>query len=270
MARPAPVLSRTRERLPRRRAPLRIAPLRVRLLASAINLLVGIAALALAIGVGVGAFLIVRRRPFGRARRSSDTPSDRPPVRLTDGGSPSLDEVPLLAKLRSRPVRMALSLLSLAVDVRTDARRSPGARVAGIRIVDARTGGGPTRWQALVRVSTRRTWRVATTELIPWPKVRSPDEDEGFRSELETARREHADDQDALNAALECSYRERKLSPAWISCLPAFARALLAVAIDLPALWSPLKQGIPDNRAGTVYVVEPRGGLVGRISGRLY
>jgi hypothetical protein len=88
--------------------------------------------------------------------------------------------------------------------------------------------------------------------------VRSPYEDETFRSAVEDARRWHADDPDALQDALMRVYEEHQVNPVAISCLPVYLRGLLTFAIELPALWTPLKQGLPDKFARTVVIVERR------------
>jgi hypothetical protein len=88
--------------------------------------------------------------------------------------------------------------------------------------------------------------------------VHSPYEDETFRSAFEDARRQHADDPDALQVALMRVYEEHQVNPVAISCLPAYLRGLLTFAVELPALWTPLKQGLPDKFARTVVIVERR------------
>jgi hypothetical protein len=160
--------------------------------------------------------------------------------------------------MRSRQLKLAGGLLSPGIGARLDRRRSPGARAVGIRLVDARTGGEPDPWQVLVRASTRWLWRYATEHLVPWPKVHSPCEDETFRSAVEEARRRHADDPDALQMALMRTYEEHRVNPVAISCLPVYLRVLLTLTIELPALWTPLKQGLPDKFARTVVIVERR------------
>jgi hypothetical protein len=52
-------------------------------------------------------------------------------------------------------------------------------------------------------------------------------------------------------------YRERKVEPKESvrkSCLPLLIRLPLLAAIELPMLWSPLHQGLPDKLAATVTI----------------
>jgi hypothetical protein len=58
--------------------------------------------------------------------------------------------------------------------------------------------------------------------------------------------------------ALVRVYREHEVNPLGTSCLPACLRLLLTFAIKLSALWTPLKQGLPDKFARTVVIVERR------------
>jgi hypothetical protein len=148
-----------------------------------------------------------------------------------------------------------LELSAFAAATLLDGRHGPGARAVGIRLADARSGGRPTRRQAVVRVGTHRAWQAVTTRLLPWPKVRPLHEDEGVRSELEAVRLEYADDQEALNDAIMRTYQQRQVDPVRASCLPLLLRIALAAAIDAP-VWSPLKQSLPDRLASTVVIVE--------------
>jgi hypothetical protein len=66
-------------------------------------------------------------------------------------------------------------------------------------------------------------------------------------------------------------YKKHKPSrPDALGCwLRLLVHVSLLLAIELPSVWSPLKQGNPDRLAGTVVVLEPRGGLIGRLVARL-
>jgi uncharacterized RDD family membrane protein YckC len=255
-------------RLRRRRSELRVAPLRLRFVASLINLLIGVGVLALAIGTAAGTYFIARRTRLkrlwpvvtDRKRPKTVRPSDRDDFRERAS--------PLVAKTQSRPVRLALYVFSFLTAVRRDRRPSVGARAVGIRVVDARTGREPYGWQTLVRVGTRQAWRAAATHLIPWPKAHSPYEDETFRSDVEEARRRYSDDQQALQEALARIHREHGVRSALMSCLPLYLRLLLTFAIEAPALWTPLKQGLPDKFARTVVIVERGRSPWPRLAGR--
>ena len=251
-----------------RRSKLRVAPLRLRFVASLINFLLGVAVLAFAIGAGAGLYFIARRPPLKRLRRIV---ADREPplrVRRSDRDEFPKRKILFVGSTQSRSAKLALGLFSFVIAVRRDGRRSLGARAVGIRLVDG-TGGEPDRWQASVRVSTRQAWQSATAHLIPWPEVRSPSEHETFRSDVEDVRRRHADDPDALQEALIRIYGQHRVNPVGMSCLPVYLRALLAAAIEVPALWTPLKQGLPDKFARTVVIVERRRSRWQRLAARL-
>jgi hypothetical protein len=103
------------------------------------------------------------------------------------------------------------------------------------------------------------------------PNVRAPQQKQQFQSEMEEARRRYVDDEQARQETFARIYSQHKPSkPSMWGCwLQLLLRAALSLAIELPALWSPLRQGIPDRLAETVVVLEPRGGLVGRVVARL-
>ena len=53
-------------------------------------------------------------------------------------------------------------------------------------------------------------------------------------------------------------HREDGVGSVQMSCPPVYMRLLLTFAIEVPALWTPLKQGLPDKFARTVVIVERR------------
>jgi hypothetical protein len=149
--------------------------------------------------------------------------------------------------------------------------RGLGARLLGIRLVDARTGRQISRKQALVRAASGRVWQVATARLARRSRDPLGDrEREDFRAKMEAVWRQFPDDSDACQEAFRRIHDEMP-KPDMRGCwLALVARLLLTVAIEAPALWSPLKQGIPDKLAGTVHVVEPKGGRSGGSLGGLF
>jgi hypothetical protein len=132
--------------------------------------------------------------------------------------------------------------------------RSPGYRVLGLRRVDARSGGEVSRRQELIRTATRNAWRTVAKRVLPPAKVDHPLHREKLRSEMEAARREHADDEEALQTALMRIYQANKVDTR-VSCLRPLPRLLLAAAGELP-VWSSVQQSLPDRLAGTVIVVD--------------
>lgn len=217
------------------RRDLRVAPMRRRVLASMLNALVGILALALTLG---GAYAVTS----------------------LIGGEEKLQRArPLKRVTGSVWGRLALQLCGFVLGVLLTGRQSPGSRIVGIRLVDARTGGPVSRRQAILRVGVRQAWQALTKRSIAPPVRHKPDEVPDLRSEVEALKREHADDQEAFQLAMMRFHEEHK-HELGVSCLPLYRRLLirlpLAVAIDAPVLWSPLHQGLPDMLAGTVMIVD--------------
>jgi hypothetical protein len=138
-----------------------------------------------------------------------------------------------------------------------------------MQLVDPRTGERISRRQALLRVGSRRAWQLATTRLIPQrgDNPLSDRERAEYVAKMEAAHRQFPDDKQARHEAMARVSREHSVdrSGCWLTLL---ARLLLNLAIELPALWSPLRQGIPDKLAGTAHVVERRGGLIARLAKR--
>src|SRR5207245_9329421 len=130
---------------------LQRASLRLHLAASLINLLVAIVVLGLTIAASAGAFFIQRRARRAVGGRSSHAPEERRTVGLPGREDQGAPENPLVTKLRSPKARLALELAGLAVAAVFEGRRDPGARVVGIRRVDARTGEKMSRGQVVVR-----------------------------------------------------------------------------------------------------------------------
>jgi hypothetical protein len=79
---------------------------------------------------------------------------------------------------------------------------------------------------------------------------------------MREARRRYTNDDQARQEAFARIYAKHQ--PATPNMWGCWLRLLLSLAVDLPAPWSPLKQGLPDRLAGTVVVLERRGGLLDR------
>jgi uncharacterized RDD family membrane protein YckC len=174
----------------------------------------------------------------------------------------------IAARLQSRPVRLGLNLVSILLAGRAKGRRGPGYRVLGLRLVDARGGGAPSRRQQILRAAIGEIWKAMHRRLAPPPAAapvpESPHDQAKLRAEIEAARRLHEDDQEALQMALARIFRENR-TEASISCGPLLARLPLIVAINLPMPWSPLRQSLVDWLSGTV-VVSGRARSAGRSS----
>jgi hypothetical protein len=224
----------------RRQPKLEVAPLYRRVVASLIDVLVGILALVAMVGAGIGVFSVARKRRIN--------------FRLFRGlaaGSVNIRDY-----LQSRPVQFALRAVAFAGSILTKQRRSPGSRILGLRRVDARTGAEVSRRQEMIRAGTRQAWRMLCQRLIPTPKPRQASEQEKLKSDMQAAQRRYADDQDALQREVMRVYRENKVAPTRVSFLPVLARLLAIAVIDLPAFWSPLKQSLLDHLAGTVVALD--------------
>jgi len=261
---------------------LRLAPLSRRFAA----LLIDIAVVLTALGAALAALVAL----IGLwERRSSDGESDGPAtrgaglLRVATTGDPSGAQTggamaqtsgsitgarEIAARLQSRPVRLGLNLVSILLAGRAKGRRGPGHRVLGLRLVDAHGGGAPSRRQQIVRAAIGEIWKAMHRRLAPppTPVPESPHDQAKLRAEIESARRLHENDQEALQLALARIFRENR-TEASISCGPLLARLPLIVAINLPMPWSPLRQSLVDWLSGTVVVVD-RARSVGRSSAR--
>jgi len=216
----------------RRRRRLRIAPIRRRLLASLIDVTLALLAGILAIGAYTGAVAMLGRK-------------EAPGVRSLPKMMPKITG--------SKRASIALHVCMFALSVLLTGRRGPGSRVAGIRLVDARAGEPVSLRQAALRAGTQRAWQLLvrrlTTRLGKAERLKQPD----LRSEIEALRREHGDDRDAFEQAMKEMYRENQVRP-YTACLPALMQLPLGLAIEVPALWTPLHQGLPDKLAGTIVI----------------
>jgi hypothetical protein len=218
--------------------PLEPASLRRRAAASLINAAVGLSGLGTAIGVGVGLVGSLEKLGYDGEiyRRMVANPQ-----RIT-------------APLQSRPVKLALWVLTLVTPLRRVKRRNPGYAMLGLRLLDARGGGRPTRRQMFVRSTAKRLWPVLWRQVLPMPKI-SPRDHDQLRSELEAARAWFPDDPEARDHALMQVYKDRQVNPMQ-SCAPVLARIPLLAAIDLPLFPAPLRQSLPDRLAGTAIMRE--------------
>jgi len=212
----------------RRRRGLRVAPIHRRLLASLIDAALALLAGILAIGAYTGIAAMLGRK---------DAPGIRSLAKMTN----------------SKRVSIALRVCMFLLSVLLTGRRGPGSRVVGIRLVDARTGGPVSLRQATLRVGARRGWellvRRLTARLGKAERLEQPD----LRSKIEELKCEHEDDRYAFEQAMKEMYRENQVRP-YRACLPALIQLPLGVAIEVPALWTPLHQGLPDKLAETIVI----------------
>ena len=212
----------------RRRRGLRVAPIHRRLLASLIDAALGLLAGILVIGAYTGIAAMLGRK---------DAPGMRSLAKMTS----------------SKRVSIVLRVCTFVLSVVLTGRRGPGSRIVGTRLVDVRTGGPVSLRQATLRVGARRGWGLLIRQLTFWlgkaERIEQPD----LRSKIEELKREHEDDRDAFEQAMKEMYRENQVRP-YRACLPALMQLPLGLAIEAPALWTPLHQGLPDKLAGTIVV----------------
>jgi hypothetical protein len=272
MWQPAVGLRRVKERRVRRRLEQQIAPLRVRLLAVLISAILAIAFVAALIGVSAGGLRIWRRLRPPQAPRVDDG-EKRGLFAVEEQPGPSALEASEVSsnrlgdRLPSRKGRLVPALVSLLGAVATEGRQGVAARAVGMRRVNMRTGKEMTRSQALVRVVVHTAWVTLARRLTSGPSITPPQEQARLAAEMREARRRYGDDEAARQQAFTRIYaRHKPAKPNIRGCWP---RLLLSLAIDLPAPWSALKQGLPDRLAGTVVVLEPHGGVLDRLIARV-
>jgi hypothetical protein len=238
-------------RRPLRRRKLRPATVKLRLAATLINLLATLAALALTLGAGVLAYRRFRKRRSEPERPLHAVPDDR-------GAEPTRtrqwpDGQRFADALQARPVKLGLRMLALVLTLRRAESRSLGFRLLGLRLVDAHSGGEPSRRQRLVREIAPRLWQALHQRLLPVRTPSASPAQERVRDEIAAAHSAHADDQAALQQAVMQVYRDNRVD-ARVSCLPVLARLPLIAAINIPMPWSALAQSPVDWLSGTVVV----------------
>ena len=146
-----------------------------------------------------------------------------------------------------------MRVFAFVLNVLLTGRRGPGSRIVGIRLVDARTGGPLSLRQATLRAGARQGWLFLVRRLTARLGKAEQFKHRDLQSKIETLRREHGDNSDAFRRATMEMYRENQVRP-YVSCLPALAQLPLGLAIEAPALWTPLHQGLPDKLAGTIII----------------
>jgi RDD family len=162
------------------------------------------------------------------------------------------DKMPRWLDMRSAAVRRAWRMASLtSVIAGVGDSRGPGARLLGLRRVDAWTGEPPGRRSRLVRFAVVEGWKELSYR-INGPADRRRDRLMAeLEPQLDEIQRRHPHDPEARRRAMADLYKRNG------SCMRIALRVLLiGLAPELPALWSARKQGVADRLAGTVVVVE--------------
>ena len=212
-------------------AGLTIAPIRLRLLAGLVN------ALPLLIALVAGGFAASE---FARTQTEKWTPLTNKLRRVSQRGRISPE--------RTKQLNVAWSGALEALGLGSRNSRTPGARVVGIRRVDARTGGPITVRQALTRAALAQfsieAGRIRSEEVMRRTRAIEPD--------LAKVREAHPHDRRAEMRETMALYEQHGINPAR-SCGWIVARSLL---MALSVLIAPRHQTLPDLLAGTVVVVD--------------
>jgi hypothetical protein len=218
-------------------AGLPIAPLLRRVAASLLNMALGIASMAVA----------------GEAAVALDKVGVRLPSRLRSLFAPNCDAGDAAAFKPSRATRDMLETVGLVNAVLMRNSRSPGARIMHIRRVDARTGGPVSVRSAIIRSLAAKAWGSLVAGLFTRFERRVQARFQTVNEQLRELRVKHAADKEALQRAQIELFKRYNVNPlascGWI--LPGIAVG------QLPRLFSPLHQTLPDRIAGVVIVKEP-------------
>jgi 60Kd inner membrane protein len=142
------------------------------------------------------------------------------------------------------------SAISMGLEVGLRNWRSPGARLLGIRRVDAATGGPISIRSIVIHHFAARLLSAPFLELARPLQRREMERMQELAPLIAELRREHADDQEAMERAMMEFYAENRVNPLR-SCLWV-PGSVLAVrgAIFLSSRGQPL----PDRLAGIVVV----------------
>jgi hypothetical protein len=163
------------------------------------------------------------------------------------------DKMPRWLDMRSAAVRRAWRMASLTTVIAgVGDSRGLGARLLGLRRVDARTGEPPGLRSRLVCFAVAEGWRELSYR-INGPADRHRDRVMAeLKPQVDEIQRRYPHDPEARTRALTDVYRRNG-----VSCTGVALRVLLiGLAPELPALWLARKQGVADRLAGTVVVVE--------------
>jgi hypothetical protein len=256
---PIPPLRRSKRA---RRRELRAASLPLRFAAGLLNTLSALGVLGLLLGAG----LLALKRLGGRSEPDdAERPGPLRRVLIDDAeqmpsGRPAASH-PALELMQSRSGRLGLQLLTLLVAVRPRKRRSPGYRVLGLRLLDAHSGGEPSRRQQLVRALAGRLWLALLQWLLPYRAAIATPEQQELREQVARAQREHAGDREALQHALMGIYRDNP--GVRVRAFPprSLAHIALGCAIHIPLPWSARKQSLLQWLSGTIVVVDRAGAV---------
>lgn len=150
----------------------------------------------------------------------------------------------------SRRVRLTMGAVGTAGAIGFRNGRSPGARLLGIRTVDARTGGPVSVRSVVIHQLVTHLSSSLSRELVRPLQKRESDRLRDLRPAMDEIRREHAGDTDAKNAAMMRLYTEHDVNQ-FRTCLWPL---LSAIVVQLPSFLTPRGQTLAEWLAGTIVI----------------
>jgi uncharacterized RDD family membrane protein YckC len=209
---------------------LKIASLRRRALAG----LVDVGAFLAVVGIVGAAWATIgplRRLAETRLRALEDKPAD--------WSGPAF--------IHDRRVRGGLQMLSVVLAIVGRNWRGPGARTAGIRRVDERTGGPVSVRSAFVRYGIVTAGQWLRKGLLKPLNERVDLRRRALEPQLRELREKYAANPEAMGKEMAGLHE--------LSCLPSLGAMLVtSLAGAVPTLLSPRNQSIADTLAGTIVV----------------
>ena len=220
-----------------------IAPLRTRAAGTAIDLLLFLTAF----GGCLSACVAVRVKRRGRDRDTQEAVSERL------GSSPRRRRI--VERLRSKPAQVTIRMVSAALAVPMRNWRSPGARVLGLRVVDARTGGLVTVRSVILGAAVDAAFGLAIKPLTAPGRHRSEAENarlQEIEPRVQALRRQHAGDRRAERKAVAALYKASGVNP--LRTLGSRGWLFLLLLNPLTAMLPPKGQTLRQRVSGTVVV----------------
>jgi hypothetical protein len=222
---------------------LEIASLRTRAAGAAIDLLLFLTAF----GGCLAAYVAVRVKRRGRDRDTQDDVSERL------GSSPRRRRIG--ERLRSKPAQVMIRMVSVALAVPMRNWRSPGARIVGLRVVDARTGGPVTVRSVILGSAVDAAFGLAIKPLTAPGRRRSEAENarlQEIEPQTQALRRQHAGDRRAERKAIAALYKANGVNP--LRTLGSPRWLFLVLPNLLTAMLSSKGQTLRQRVSGTVVV----------------
>ena len=130
--------------------------------------------------------------------------------------------------------------------------RSPGMRIMGLRMIDARTGGPVTVRTVIVRDAVRGVEKAAIGEVYRPIRARAQARREAMKPRMQEIQRQYAADPEGRTRAIKELYETNPVNQ--LGCLGPF---LVPLAADYLAMFvTPRHQTLHEMLAGTVVVID--------------